>query len=333
MAQIRFKFFASNRLPSALGADIQSLISQHPNAPLPETPSNSMIFGAFLGAQLIGYASLTITQKNAELTSIFITPAQQRQMHGFQFMLNILETLTKSGCQSIKLRCNEDALGFFMCFGFVIHQEAPTPNTTSTLEFALENPCPELFLKQLKSTLKKLGRSLEDFKKHPFILKLNEDSTHYRYAHQADYLDFHRSMLSQAQRQIWLSADTIQSPLLKDDKIRDCILRLAKRNAKAEIRILLEDDKKGAGYYNPTIDLAQKLTSFVEIRCTPPGVKKPDQVLTIVDFSGGILRKDHESYNGFANFHNTLIAQRLRDKFEHDWQYAKPSMQLRRLSL
>ena len=111
-----------------------------------------------------------------------------------------------------------------------------------------------------------------------------------------------------------LISDNITSPLLNDEVIRDSLLRLSKRNAKAEIRILLEDDKKGAGYYNPTIELAQKLTSFIEIRTIAKGAKKPGEMITAVDFNAGIFRKNMTSYTGFAHYNNHLIAQRLRDK-------------------
>jgi hypothetical protein len=334
MAQLRFKFYSSSRLPKELGTRIQALIHQYQDAPIPETPTNSLLFIPFLDESPIGYASVTVNQKSAELSSIFITPAHQAQLYGFQLMLNILGTLNKSGCQEISLNCAEDLLSFFQRLGFIISKEQRVISSSGPNKFyELENPSPGLFLKTLKSTLKDQNIDLAQFKTQHTLLKLSQDNQQYTYRNQTQFLDFHRNMLSQAQRQIWLISDTIQSPVLSDPKIRDCILRLAKRNAKAEVRILLEDDKKGAGYYNPTIDLAQKLTSFVEIRSIPPGAKKPNEMITAVDFCAGILRKDLNNYAGFAHYNNNLIAQRLRDKYEQYWQYAKPSMQLRRLNL
>jgi len=334
MAQLRFKFYPSNRVPAEVGRYIQAHISNSQDAPVPETPANSLLFIPYVEGKLIGYASATINQKSAELSSIFIERAQQGQLYGFQLMLNILGTLAKSGCQDVSLNCSEEMLKFFQRLGFIINKEQRVISEKGPGKFfELENPCPEFFIKTLKKTLKSQAITLSEFTKQHSFLKLNQDSQHYTYRNQTQFLDFHKTMLAQAQRQIWLISDTIQSPVLSDPKIRDCILRLAKRNAKAEIRILLEDDKKGAGYYNPTIDLAQKLTSFVEIRSIPPGAKKPNEMITAVDFCAGILRKDLNNYAGFAHYNNNLIAQRLRDKYEQYWQYAKPSMQLRRLSI
>lgn len=334
MAQLRFKFYPSNRVPAEIGSYIQAHISHFQEAPVPETPTNSLLFIPYLDSTPIGYSSVTINQKTAELSSIFIEPAHQGQLYGFQLMLNILGTLAKSDCQEISLNCSEELLKFFQRLGFIISKEQHIISQKGPGKFfELENPCPAFFVKTLKNTLKSQAISLAEFTKNHSLLKLNEDSVHHTYRNQTQFMDFHKNMLAQAHRQIWLISDTIQSPLMCDSKIRDSILRLAKRNAKAEIRILLEDDKKGAGYYNPTIDLAQKLTSFVEIRCIPAGAKKPNEMITAVDFCAGILRKDLNNYAGFANYNNDLVAQRLRDKYEQYWQYAKPSMQLRRLSI
>ena len=334
MAKLLFKFYPSNRLPADTGKKIQTFISKFQEAPIPETPINSLLFIPYSEDKIVGYASLTINQKTAELTSLFIAPPYQNQLIGFQLMLHILATLHKSACQEIRLNCSEELLGFFQQLGFIICNEQKLISAShSGRFFELENPCPGFYLKMLKKTLKDHEIDLSTFKREHNLLTLSQDGHQHTYRNQEQFLSLHKSMLSQAQRQIWLFSDTIQSPLLNNSKVRDAILRLAKRNAKAEVRILLEDDKKGAGYFNPTIDLAQKLTSFVEIRCIPPGARKPNEMVTTVDFCAGILRKDLNHYTGFANYNNPLIAQRLRDKYEEHWQYAKPSMQLRRLSL
>lgn len=330
MPKFAIKFFPTLRLDASFRRSIQSLIERHPDAPIPETPDNSLIFLAMLNGHVIGFAFITIEQKSAKLTSLFIQPQYRRKLFGFKLMLDILDKLSKTGCQTIKLNCSEPQIPFFHALGFIITKER---RTNQGSEFSLENPCPAFYLGTAKNILKENGISLKEFKSNYKPLLLSYDKTHHQYTEQHQFLSLHRSMLSQAQKQIWLISDTIQSPLLNDETVRDSLLRLSKRNPKAEIRILLEDDKKGAGHYNPTIDLAQKLTSFIEIRAIQKGAKKPNEMITAVDFSGGIFRKDLNNYAGFAHYSNNLIAERLRDKFDQHWQYAKPSLQLRRLSI
>lgn len=334
MSKLIIQFCPSAKLNNTFNSGIQKLIEHFPDAPIPDTPNNSLIFIPQIDQNIIGYASVTIHKKSAQISSIFIHPEYQGRLFGFKLMLDILDKLTKTGCQLISLNCSEVMLSFFQSLGFTISNEhiilsKRQPETF----FKLENACPDFFLNTLKATLKNKNISLAQFKKNHRILTLSDDRNHYQYHDQSQFLALHRNMLSQAKKQIWIISDAITSPLLNDEIIRNSMLRLAKRNSKAEIKILLEDDKKGAGYYNPTVELAQKLTSFIEIRTIQKGAKKPNEMITTVDFTAGIFRRDLNNYAGFADYHNHLIAQRLRDKFEHHWQYAKPSMQLRRLSI
>ena len=71
----------------------------------------------------------------------------------------------------------------------------------------------------------------------------------------------------------------------------------------------------------------------ITTRTIQKSAKKPNEMITSVDFTAGIFRKDLDNYTGFAHYNNPLIAQRLRDNFDQHWQYAKPSLQLRRLSI
>ena len=98
-------------------------------------------------------------------------------------------------------------------------------------------------------------------------------------------------------------------------------------------RILIVDDKTGVGCYNRTVELAQRLSSFIEIRTLKDTSMQCNEGLTLVDFDSCIYRKNFEDYSGFANYSSRLLAQRLEQKFEHFWQFAKPSQELRRLSI
>ena len=334
MSKLIIQFFPSKRLPETFRQTMQQLIEQFQDAPMPETPNNSLVFIPMFEKKVIGYASVTIHQRSAHISSIFIHPKFQNNLIGFKLVLDILDKLSKTECQKISANCSENLLPFFQALGFNPSRELIQYNKNSVdKHFEVENPCPAFFLETLKHTLKTESLSLKTLKSSHKLLQLSHDKQHYQYTTRNQFLAFHRNMLSQAQRQIWIISDNITSPLLNDEIVRDSLLRLAKRNPKAEIKILLEDDKKGAGHYNPTIELSQKLTSFIEIRTIQTGAKKPNEMITTVDFTAGIHRKNLSNYTGFAHYNNHLTAQRLRDKYELYWQYAKPSLQLRRLSI
>jgi len=323
---------------------INKLVKLDPAFVLPTQPAtrrpndqgieSASVFTLLSRNNIVGYALLKYPYaQQACITQIYVHPACRNNQFGHRLMLELLEASAIKKCHQIEASCEKDHIPFFARFGFNVVSE-PSTNARSTQNYTLENPCPDYFISTLK--LAKAERKSTKNKQDgnlPIPLKLSEDTTHYRYHEKAQFMQLHRSMFSQAQRQICLISDTINSPLLSDDYLRTCFLRLAKRNPQAEIRILLEDDRTGSGYYSPIIDLAQKLTSFIEIRVIQPGATKPNEMISTVDVNGGIFRKDLNNYAGFANYNNHLIAERLRDKFDKHWQYAKPSMRLRRLSL
>ena len=74
MPKLTIQFYPSKRLPEIFRQTIQNLIEQFQDAPMPETPNNSLVFVPMLDKKAVGYASVTIHQKSAHISSIFIHP-------------------------------------------------------------------------------------------------------------------------------------------------------------------------------------------------------------------------------------------------------------------
>jgi len=276
----------------------------------------------------LGFALLSSLNEIAKLHSLFIKKEYRGKSLGKKLALHLLTKAIKFGCNKVELESNKSQLNFFKSLGFVVVKE-PCPKAKTT-HFKLENACPAYFLSVYKQT------QTENQRKHSKTtqpLVLSQDKTIYNFHDEAQFLALHRNMLSQAKRRIWIMANSINAPMLNDEQFRQSILQLAKNNAQAEIRILLEDGKAGSGRFNPLINLAQRLTSFVEIRSLPSTAHKFSEWVTLVDFSAGIYRKTLESYAGFATYDSNLIAQRLITKFDDQWEFAKPSVEFRRLAI
>jgi predicted GNAT family N-acyltransferase len=327
MAQIKILQYIASDVPREIAA---KLIKLDPNAPMRDRsfkPANKHILTLESGKSIIGYALLsTPKDTSAFIETVLIHSACRGNRFGTKLLEYILKKVSGIGSDAIALKCQKEQTAFFQHLGFSITSE---PRKNSPLHaYSMENPCISHYL----STLNNATQDISPAEKRQ-ILTLGEDRHHYSYHEQAQFIGFHRSMLAQAQRQIWIVSDKITSPVFKDEYIRRSFLNLSKRNAQANIRILLEDDKTGSGSHNSLIELSQKLTSFIQIRVIPKGTKKLNEMITTVDFDAGIFRKDLNSYTGFANYNNHMIAQRLRDNFEQHWQYAKPSLEFRRLSI
>lgn len=308
-----------------------------PDSPFPST-ENTNYLTLSSNETLMGFAVFSTQEDTARIHSVFIKKAYRRKSLGKKLILHLLYKSVQSNCRKVTVTSTKESLDFFTGLGFIIsaspsrtrHFETAQPETPSNQDYLLENPCPEYYLSAMKKSLieKQKNKSANT---SPLII--SEDLTNYSFSSEKQYLALHRNMLSQAKRRIWLTSPSINAPVLRDEHFSHSILRLVKSNPQAEIRILLEDDKAGAGRFNPMINLAQRLTSFVEIRTLPPGAAKFKEMITLVDFSAGIYRKSMDSHIGFANYNNPMTAERLRDKFEKYWEFSNPSLETRRLTI
>jgi len=277
---------------------------------------------------LFGFAIFSTLDGVATIHTTFIKEAYRRKSLGKKLVLHLLSKTVKEQCHKVELECDASSLDFFKHLGFITTKE---PNERKGISlYSLENNCPDYFMSVYR---KGQIESQSSTSKTQNSLILSKDDSLYNYHDEEEFIALHRNMLSQAKRRIWIVADTINSPVLSDELFSRSILQLAKNNSQAEIRILLADDKTGAGHFNSLVNLAQRLSSFVEIRTIEKSSSKLSEMLTVVDFSAGIYRKNLQSYSGFATYNNPLIAKRLQDKYETHWQYAKASLEFRRLAI
>ena len=303
---------------------LASYIEQYGNNPDREShyyliTNNTVIFG---------FAFFSIKEEIATLHTLFIKDNYRKKSLGSKLVLHLLSKASKHNCRKMTLSCTIDTLHFFNNLGFVALKEPST--LTNTTQFELENACPEYFLSVYNQS-KIENQQYKSETKHPLVL--SKDRTLYNFHDEAQHLALHRNMLSQAQRKIWITSNSIKSPILSDDQFCQSIMKLVKTNPQAEIRILIENEKMGAGHFNPLINLAQRLTSYVEIRTLDRTAGRLKEMVTIVDFTAGIYRKSMSSYTGFATYNSHLISRRLHDKFENYWQFAMPSIEFRRLAI
>jgi len=332
MSLIKIKHYTKDTLNEAV---IEQLHQLSPDSLTPyfqqygtEPDRIAHCFTASNNNTVLGFALLSTLHEVATLHSLFIKKECRGKSLGRKLCLHLLAKAVKFGCKKVELESKKSQLNFFKNLGFVVIKEPCTK--TKTTHFILENPCPAYFLSIYKKRLIENRQNNTDTTQ---ALVLSQDKTIYNFHDEAQFLALHRNMLSQAKRRIWIMANSISAPVLNDEQFRQSILQLAKNNPQAEIRILLEDDKSGPSRFSPLINLAQRLTSFVEIRTLPSTAHKFSEWVTLVDFSAGIYRKTLESYSGFATYDGKLIAQRLITKFDDQWQFAKPSAEFRRLAI
>lgn len=300
---------------------------------------NTLILIARLpGAQdeIVGFAEISFFDQQAQIRRFVVSSQCQNLGIGGQLLLRAAEKAITRNIKRISVICNDSQKGFFVKKGFVTREKI-LPGNSSEFLSRLENPAPEMLL--IRSP-KAQAQPVNTETRAPRILPLpqtrkllGKDTDTYHFRTEADYLDLHRSMLTQARRKIWILTHALSCKVLSDPTTSEALLNLIKSNPQAEIRILLDNDRAGAGYYNPTINLAQRLSSHIEVRTTPITSARLKESFSLIDNTSAIHRKTLTDYFGMANYHSRLLYERLHNEYLQHWQFARPSLHLRRLAI
>lgn len=301
-----------------------------------ENLDNTLILIARQGIEIVGFAEVSFIQGDALIRRLVVHTQHQNQGIGELLLFRLAEKAIARESRRISVICGDTNKGFFVRNGFVTLEKILPENSSHFLS-KLENPAPKILF---ASSMTRKAKLIKSETRTPKILPLpqtkkilGKDTDTYYFHSEDQYVELHRSMLSQARRKVWILTHSLSCKVLADPTTSESLLNLIKANPQAEIRILLDNDRSGAGYYNPTINLAQRLPSHIEIRTTPVSSIKLREAFSIIDNTSAIHRKTLSDYNGLANFHSRLLYERLHNEFLQHWQFARPSIHLRRLAI
>ncbi len=276
-------------------------------------------------AELIGLAELRVDGAKAHLRRLVIAQAFRGQDLGSKLMFHVFAQMQTLGAEALQVHADENSRHFFEKLGFIKFETLEHSEPTI---FLMQHCCPNLLV-QTHQKPEQAGKLL---RLHS-AMRLGYDSERYFYHTEQEFLGLHRTLLPQARRRIWLMTDSLQCKVLTDERTGTAFLKLVKRNPHAEIRLLLDNDRLSAGYFNPLVTVAQRLSSHIEIRTFSQTTMNSSEFVTIVDECGSIQRKALNDFTGSARFNSRVQTERLVNDFSQNWQFARPSLELRRLAI
>ncbi len=130
----------------------------------------------------------------------------------------------------------------------------------------------------------------------------------------------------------------IQDPTLEPD-IFDCpmfvdyVSRMARKSTRAQVRVLLQDDKNLAHSRHSLVELAKRLPSRISIRISHSSGPDLDSAFVLADRNMLLFRKDPNSPEGFANFSRPDKVKPLRDSFNEAWRRSRRSREFNTFGL
>ena len=111
----------------------------------------------------------------------------------------------------------------------------------------------------------------------------------------------------------------------------DAMRKLAIRNRHVEIRILVFEPELVVRRGHKLLDLAGKVSSFIQMRKPSKDYDKFNEAVLIADEVGYLFRENAERYKAKLNFNSRRESKYLLEVFDSMWETAKPDPNLRRM--
>lgn len=147
--------------------------------------------------------------------------------------------------------------------------------------------------------------------------------------HRALTLEF----LAQAKRQVDIAARQLDPRLYDDAEIlgRLQAFVLSSRRTRVRVLILRPEGLEKRGHR--LIELALRLSSFIELRVPGPEDVDINTAMLLIDDATYIYRPQADRYEGMAHTADRARVNQLRREFDLLWQRALPASEFRRLGV
>lgn len=140
-------------------------------------------------------------------------------------------------------------------------------------------------------------------------------------------------LATQARRAVELFTHDLEPALYDHAPIIDALTRLALSSPRARVRILAKDLERTVKAGHRLVELARRLSSYVEIRRVHEDYRDDNQSFLLADDYGLLHRRYAARFEGTLSCKAPLEVRRLRALFDEIWDRSEPETDLRRLHL
>jgi hypothetical protein len=141
------------------------------------------------------------------------------------------------------------------------------------------------------------------------------------------------SMACQAARSIDIVSRQLDPLMYDDGDFCSAVTRLVVGSQRARVRALLRHTEPVVKGGHRMVSLAQRLSSFIELRVPAKEYDEYNSAFLIVDGAGVIYRPLSDRFEASVSFNNPRMAGELGRQFEEMWQTAAPDVNLRRTTV
>ena len=113
----------------------------------------------------------------------------------------------------------------------------------------------------------------------------------------------------------------------------EAVKQLVLNNRRSRVRIMVFESLVIRRRGHQLLDLADNLSSFIELRKPSVQYKSFNESLLLVDNAAFLLKLNAERHEGKVNFDDRRQSKVLLEMFDEMWEKAKPDPNLRRMHL
>lgn len=322
MTSVNINYLSDSKLPPAIRQQIVDL------AKLKIMPGSALCL-ALLGDKLLGAVSSRISGMFARIDFMCIDPDHRKTKLPELLLNHSLKQLSKQGVNEVNTGCRASEVAIFANAGFM-EEKITVPGMHEECGL-IELVHPNLSL--LKPRFELIGGS--NMTEAPQTPKhVTSTNAHgISFDSLVSYRELSRMIMRNAKQSVYIACENIDDPVLNDRDTIAHFQHLALHAPQCDIRVLLSDDKQRSTKHSPLVDLAQRLSSFVQIRRVQDKRFTPRAWLYLSDNAHAIERKIQHGFVGKAYIESPGAVQRYNYQFEELWQHSVPSSELRRLAI
>ncbi|MDO8827220.1 hypothetical protein [Methylophaga sp.] len=141
------------------------------------------------------------------------------------------------------------------------------------------------------------------------------------------------ALVESARREICFVGSQLDSVLLDNVAIIECIKQLCISSRRTQIRFLVDETQSSIINSHRLLPLIAKLTSSISVNILSDKHQQPKNIVLLVDDSGYLRCLNNQRYLGQANLHDPMTVRELKQQFEEYWNHSSADVATRRLFL
>lgn len=141
------------------------------------------------------------------------------------------------------------------------------------------------------------------------------------------------AMVAQTRRTVEIVSRHLDPSVYDNTDFAGALRRFVLDSSRARVHIIVMDSRPILATGHRLVNLAQHLSSFIEIRKPDPKHARYNGAFLLADRTGSVYRQLADRFEGVVNFGDRRAALDLGETFDDMWTHAQPDPNLRRLRI